>query len=1100
MYQTFKKHLCMLLVFALTLSAFPVFAFAATPTSPEHNFSELPFGIVPAVTTPPAITAFWAQSVEWNGRLSPRRDLIRSDGRLETITCFWRGINFHVELNVPTGAIVNEVNLIPIDRNGNRRPSIAMQPFPPSQQTQWIHRSPTISLQQYLVSGRIEVEVIMTVGGSVDPHSIITELINAPANPAQFRDSLLMPNSIVGPGVTTSAYVLRPNQEPNRGTITPGSGSITLAPDFTLHTGRGSDFWWIEAGPEAVGQTFVFWVHANGVAEVIFATVNETGMFRLGNERGTNHFYFYGAFSGGSVIREVREGRFRFIIDPSGYVYEAVLSNRLEGVTATIFQQGDSRPWDAASYYQQNPQITGSDGHYAWYVPAGTWRVRYEKAGFETAYSVWMPVPPEHLEVHIGLVSRATPTINRISGFPTGIEIAFSRFMCVQSLRAENFTIISNGVAVPGEITFLNRESNFLRYDYLHGSIQANGFPTARVNARDFASIIRFVPQSPLSGTVQVTVNGNVQSYADVAMGASYTRTITIVPEPTSIDAGNLRLDFNESGNITVTVGPTAAVAGRRITAVSSNPYTAQLVQNTVTVGSNGQAVFNIVGGFPGFSTLSFTLEDTSLVTEAAVFVRMPADIRETLGYAPEDIGTATESPIITSSNNYVIVSGHLGTFQVIATGNPEPIFSLNNAPQGVTINPATGLITIAGATDAGMYNFTVIASNDTSSDATQNFSLSVLSAPTVQPTPRPPVTSTPSTPPTPTPSPAPTPSPIPSPTEVDVLVNNGAITVTGSVIDNNVSITLPVRILSTITNTAEDMVSFDLSQVENISTVEIPTSAWRRFVTSELGVELIMPNGGILAFTPDAIHSIGEQANNRTIVITITEVNRSNLTSQQRNELSINLATYKITVYSGNNITELDGYLYVTIPYTGELPVGVWRVDTNGRRVQLPSSFNENTSFVTFTTNILSVFAVGHDAINLTPTAPSIATMTLPPMPTPVLRFTVGSTMFTNRGVQVFLDAAPFIDPDYDRTMVPLRAIVEGLGADVSWDYMTRTAYIVYDDLTIRLTVGVPLPDGMGTAIIINDRTFVPLRYISEVLGAEVRWDSLNSVAYIYQ
>lgn len=51
-----------------------------------------------------------------------------------------------------------------------------------------------------------------------------------------------------------------------------------------------------------------------------------------------------------------------------------------------------------------------------------------------------------------------------------------------------------------------------------------------------------------------------------------------------------------------------------------------------------------------------------------------------------------------------------------------------------------------------------------------------------------------------------------------------------------------------------------------------------------------------------------------------------------------------------------------------------------------------------------------------------------------------------------------------------------------------------------MRLVIGEELPNGMGAAVIIDDRTFVPLRYVSEMLGATVRWDSVHSAVYIYQ
>jgi len=96
-------------------------------------------------------------------------------------------------------------------------------------------------------------------------------------------------------------------------------------------------------------------------------------------------------------------------------------------------------------------------------------------------------------------------------------------------------------------------------------------------------------------------------------------------------------------------------------------------------------------------------------------------------------------------------------------------------------------------------------------------------------------------------------------------------------------------------------------------------------------------------------------------------------------------------------------------------------------------------------------------------------------------------------------LEAAPFIDND-NRAMVPLRLIAESLDASVRWENATRTVFIARGGVEVRLPVDVPLPDGMGTPTIVNDRTFVPLRYVSEVFGATVRWNELTNAVYVYR
>ena len=110
---------------------------------------------------------------------------------------------------------------------------------------------------------------------------------------------------------------------------------------------------------------------------------------------------------------------FLWKIDPSGYVYDAVTEKRLPDVTATLYwipfdeKDEDTTPadteygtvWDAEEWDQTNPILTDAEGKYAWDVPEGWWRVKYEKAGYETVWSEWMTVPPEQTDVNIGMTA-----------------------------------------------------------------------------------------------------------------------------------------------------------------------------------------------------------------------------------------------------------------------------------------------------------------------------------------------------------------------------------------------------------------------------------------------------------------------------------------------------------------------------------------------------------------------------------------------------------------------------------------------------------------------------------------------------------------------
>ncbi len=85
------------------------------------------------------------------------------------------------------------------------------------------------------------------------------------------------------------------------------------------------------------------------------------------------------------------------------------------------------------------------------------------------------------------------------------------------------------------------------------------------------------------------------------------------------------------------------------------------------------------------------------------------------------------------------------------------------------------------------------------------------------------------------------------------------------------------------------------------------------------------------------------------------------------------------------------------------------------------------------------------------------------------------------------------------NRTMLPLRLISENLGAKVDWDAKTYTVTITKDGKVAKMQIGTPLENDMGTPFISNNRTYVPLRYISEQLGANLIWNKNDRTIKVY-
>lgn len=106
--------------------------------------------------------------------------------------------------------------------------------------------------------------------------------------------------------------------------------------------------------------------------------------------------------------------------------------------------------------------------------------------------------------------------------------------------------------------------------------------------------------------------------------------------------------------------------------------------------------------------------------------------------------------------------------------------------------------------------------------------------------------------------------------------------------------------------------------------------------------------------------------------------------------------------------------------------------------------------------------------------------------------------------GDPVALDQPPVIQGS--RVLVPLRGIFERMGATVEWRPATRTVLAASGSTLVELQIGSRIARVNGSpvtldvpAMIIGGRTLVPLRFISESLGAGVQWDAAARTVLIF-
>lgn len=111
-------------------------------------------------------------------------------------------------------------------------------------------------------------------------------------------------------------------------------------------------------------------------------------------------------------------------------------------------------------------------------------------------------------------------------------------------------------------------------------------------------------------------------------------------------------------------------------------------------------------------------------------------------------------------------------------------------------------------------------------------------------------------------------------------------------------------------------------------------------------------------------------------------------------------------------------------------------------------------------------------------------------------IKLQIGSRIVNVDNEAVIYDAAPVIRND--RTLVPIRIITEALGGKVDWNGTTKEVTLSINDKEIKMTIGKTLEKYGVAPVIIDGRTFVPVRFVADELGAEVAWDEATKTVTI--
>ena len=290
-------------------------------------------------------------------------------------------------------------------------------------------------------------------------------------------------------------------------------------------------------------------------------------------------------------------------VDPSGYVYEAVSSNRLQDVTTTIYfkdLENYVALWDASDYDQENPILTDDNGQYAWDVPEGLWQVKCEKNGYETTYSEWLPVPPPQLDVNIGLITTRKPNVEFINVYNNYFEVKFDQYMDIETINNDNVKFYQNSSELQGVWEAIDKE----------------------VSATDsniyYAKTFKFKLSEVINGKVEVNIS-NVENYAGLSLDDQYINNFEVEIPISEIELPDLfEITYGKTDSFIIKALPAEASKNKIVNISLSNDYVVDCAK-TVQLDQNGEAIIVLNSLLPGEVVITCSIEDTIISDDVRI-------------------------------------------------------------------------------------------------------------------------------------------------------------------------------------------------------------------------------------------------------------------------------------------------------------------------------------------------------------------------------------------------------------------------------------------------------------------------------------------------
>ncbi|MDO4416289.1 MAG: Ig-like domain-containing protein, partial [Erysipelotrichaceae bacterium] len=290
---------------------------------------------------------------------------------------------------------------------------------------------------------------------------------------------------------------------------------------------------------------------------------------------------------------EVLLDKLKFLIDPSGTVYEGVITNTLEDVTVSVYfkdeETGETILWNAGEYDQLNPQITGSDGTFAWDVPEGLWMVKAEKEGYETYTSEWMEVPPPRTGLYARMIPTEAPYIVSINPYTDYLEIVFSQYVDPAGVSS---------------LVLTDAEGNVIPYTLVYSESETDE------NGNVYAKTYRLVYSNALSeGTeVKLSIPENSIITADGKALEAFEETVTIkAKEEILSDEEEFTITYGTETEKIVTIANYSE--GQKAAVYSSDPVLLEV--RAAETDSTGIVTITMLGKATGNAAILVQVEGT---------------------------------------------------------------------------------------------------------------------------------------------------------------------------------------------------------------------------------------------------------------------------------------------------------------------------------------------------------------------------------------------------------------------------------------------------------------------------------------------------------